>query len=213
MFSVIIPFREEQSEPSRDKNIEFVEDFWKYNYDCEVILSDSDPKKPFNRSAARNSGVDKATKDNIVLCDADTFPDVVSIPEAFSKLEQGSSWVLPYMRYYRLSKGFSDQIVSNKINFISKPYYDIKFVKNCWAGVICLKKDMFYSIGGYNENYLGWGFEDYEFRDCLDRKFGRHVRLPYSVYHLWHEVQEGSTNDSDTFLSNKLLYEKSKVLR
>lgn len=210
MFSVIIPFREEDKEPSRVNSFNFIKKFWEYNYDCEVVVSDSNTTL-FNRSQARNLGVDKASFDNLVLCDADTFPDVTSIPTAFSKIEEGSGWVLPYVRYYRLSREFSSQVIEEKINFISKPYYDIKFVKNCWAGVICLNKTMFEQAGGYNEDYSGWGFEDYEFRDKLDKHVGRHLRLPGSVYHLWHEVEEGTTDDSSTFMSNKLLYDRSRL--
>lgn len=206
MFSVIIPFRNNLKEPSRLNSLFFVKGFWETNFDCEVIISDSTYSK-FNRSEARNIGVAKANYETLVFSDADTFCDIQNIPEALNFIKK-DRWVLPYKRYYRLSKEFSKNIINNNILHISKPDYELKFINNSWSGVVCLNKKMFYSVNGYNENYVGWGFEDYEFKDSLISKFGEPIRVNGSSYHLWHEVEPFTTKDSSYYLQNKDLYER-----
>lgn len=210
MFSVVIPFRPNPKEPNRTKSFLFVQNFWLNNFDCEVIYGDSDTTV-FNRSQARNNGVSEAKNSNIVLCDADTFCEKHNVVEAFNLVESSGRWVLPYTRYYRLSKSFSDHVINNRIDIINKPYYDIKFVKNSWSGVICLTKDMFDAVGGYNEAYQGWGFEDYEFKNKLDASVGPHLRTKGSSYHLWHQVEPNSTKDSNTYNTNRLIYENERI--
>lgn len=208
MFSVIIPFRPNPHEPNRTKSFHYVQDFWLKNFDCEIEYCDSRSSK-FNRSEARNNGVKKARNKELVICDADTFCDIGNVQKALDIVKKGH-WVLPYTRYYRLSELFSDHVINNNIDIITKPFYDIVFVRNSWSGVICLDKDMFYDAGGYNEEYQGWGFEDYEFKNNLDKAVGHHVRTNGGSYHLWHETEPNSTKDSPTYDLNKKIYEDSR---
>lgn len=208
MFSVVIPFRPNPNEPNRTESFLFVQDFWLHNFECEVVYGDSNTEQ-FNRSKARNDGVERAKYDNVILCDADTFCEKSNVAEAFSLMESTKRWVLPYMRYYRLSKPFSEHVIANRIDVINKPYYDIKFVKNSWSGVICLNKEMFDSVNGYNEDYQGWGYEDYEFKNKLDATVGPHSRTRGNSYHLWHQVEPNTTKDSPTYELNKTIYENA----
>lgn len=46
------------------------------------------------------------------------------------------------------------------------------------------------AIGGFDEEFIGWGGEDNEFWDrCLTRKTWEWTYLP--IVHVWHEPQQG----------------------
>jgi GT2 family glycosyltransferase len=58
------------------------------------------------------------------------------------------------------------------------------------GGSVAIAKDAYKSIGGFDEEFNGWGGEDNEFWDrCLTRKVYDYAYLP--VVHLWHEAQPG----------------------
>jgi GT2 family glycosyltransferase len=60
--------------------------------------------------------------------------------------------------------------------------------QNWPGGTIAVRRQTFDEIGGFDEEFVGWGGEDNEFFDrCLSRRFWRHAHLPF--VHLWHAEQ------------------------
>jgi len=62
-------------------------------------------------------------------------------------------------------------------------------VRQNWrGGTLAIRKDAFVKVGGYDEQFVGWGGEDNEFYDrCTTLNGWRYGRLPF--VHLWHEPQ------------------------
>jgi hypothetical protein len=67
-------------------------------------------------------------------------------------------------------------------------------VKQNWpGGSIVIRRDTYLDIGGFDEDFVGWGGEDNEFFDrCLSRPFWRYGYLPF--VHLWHGDQGGKVD-------------------
>ena len=58
------------------------------------------------------------------------------------------------------------------------------------GGSIALSRRVYEEIGGFDEEFVGWGGEDNEFWDrCLTRRIYPFAYLP--LIHLWHELQPG----------------------
>jgi len=62
---------------------------------------------------------------------------------------------------------------------------DIQKVPLC-GGIIMFKKDKLIEIGGWNEDFIGWGAED-DFQSLKVKMLLDHVTLPNKCYHLHHE--------------------------
>jgi hypothetical protein len=58
------------------------------------------------------------------------------------------------------------------------------------GGSVALAREAYDAIGGFDEDFIGWGGEDNEFWDrCLTRNVWNYAFLP--IVHLWHEGQPG----------------------
>jgi predicted glycosyltransferase involved in capsule biosynthesis len=62
---------------------------------------------------------------------------------------------------------------------------DIQKVPLC-GGIIMFKKDKLIEIGGWCQNFYGWGAED-DFQSVKVKSFLNYVTLPNKCYHLYHE--------------------------
>lgn len=62
---------------------------------------------------------------------------------------------------------------------------------NC-GGFCFTSKEAFEEIGGYDERFCYWGFEDLDWPSRLKRKGYKQVWLPseYKIFHQWHKVSE-----------------------
>lgn len=55
-----------------------------------------------------------------------------------------------------------------------------------WSCAIAIPRQAWDFVGGFDERFVGWGFEDHAFRAVVCGMLGW-KRLPGDVYHLWHE--------------------------
>jgi hypothetical protein len=58
----------------------------------------------------------------------------------------------------------------------------------CCGGVVAVRSSTFFNAGRFNEYFIGYGQEDWEFLLRLQRFGARYFELPYSIYHQKHEV-------------------------
>lgn len=156
------------------------------------------------RAAARNVGCTLATGKYIVFCDADRIPIPTFIDEFIHAMENREDLVcvgnpLDYfggkeIRYndeFLWEKLYRYSRESNYFSNISKIYdCDGNTVSGiCWSsflvGASCISKKKFFSVGGFDENFVEWGFEHYDlglklwdngcqFR-CLKNNYSFHI--------------------------------------
>jgi GT2 family glycosyltransferase len=69
-----------------------------------------------------------------------------------------------------------------------------KIVQNLKGGSIAATKDAYLAIGGFDEDFVGWGGEDLEFWERA-RAFGKVYEYGYlPIVHLWHRAQPGKVD-------------------
>lgn len=159
--------------------------------DAELILGSSD-REPFNRSQARNNAFTQAAGDVLLVADADIVFHPRQILRGLAKLEHGAPWVICYGqdRYYNLSRWATETALRFEPDAtlgepIDSSYWDLKLTS--WAGLLLVPRAAWETVGGYDEGFIGWGFEDNEFQRTMDLTVGRHERVDSYVLHLWHE--------------------------
>ena len=70
------------------------------------------------------------------------------------------------------------------------------------GGITIFKKDRFFDFGGYNPNFLGWGFEDNELV-CRIKKMGYEIgRVTNEDAWIWHLSHPGTVKNNHAFYDN-----------
>lgn len=158
--------------------------------DWEICLGDNPGE--FNRGTARNNAAVEATGDVFVIWDADTVcPDVFLRTAVESVVEGG--WALPYGRYYNLSRKLTEHYVAQdpQVEIMRPAPEQVEHDLDSVGGIIAIHRDQFVAMGGYDEGYVGWGYEDNAFALKAERSAGLPRRVEDGfVCHLWHEAPE-----------------------
>lgn len=207
-FSVLIPYR--SSDPTREAIFNWIKSRWELLYqdfDVEILYGSNDDEV-FSRSKSRNELAKKALSDILVFADADTIPVKDFVDRAVSKTENGL-WCIAYgdNDYYNLTREATETILSFDPGIdVDRPNNaDFEFRVMSWAGMFSVSKQDFFSIGGYDERFVGWGHEDVAFRLKADYFISKHLRVKDGfALHLWHPRDDSSFGTEDELRNRKL---------
>lgn len=151
--------------------------------DAKVYLADSG-HEPFNRSASRNQAVDEAEMDGcdvVVITDADTVL-LGALREVVEAAYADGRAHLAYTEYLGLAWKGSLQFIRTRDRFGCLT----DFASEDSIGAFqVMTPETFRAVGGYDESFIGWGYEDTDF--AIRAKFVRHSG---SCVALWHERDE-----------------------
>lgn len=167
--SVVIPNR--VTDAYRLANINRTEDYWiAHPGVVQVELIDAGGDE-FSRARSINRGVTMVDEDVLVIADADVIPDAEDISYLFELCQDGNVH-MPFD-------------VVTFLDAFGRPDYDYD-TNTSMVQVMTTKT--FHEIGGHDERFVGWGFEDDAFVRRI-RKAGKLlVRHPGKAYHHWHPV-------------------------
>lgn len=159
--------------------------------EAEVMLGTS-PLIPFSRSAARNDAFRRSSGDVLLVADADTAFNRRQIDAGLGLLEEGAPWVICYREgpgYYLLTEAATDTVLALPVDaeLPEPPPGDWTWADTSWAGMLLVSREAWEKVGGYDERFIGWGFDDNAFRFALDNRVGPHRRVDDFVVHLHHE--------------------------
>lgn len=142
---------------------------------------------PYCRSWAFNVGARAARGKILVFHDNDMLVPQAYASELWAR-GRGGYEVINLKRFvFYLNEAHSLAVCEGERRLASTPAEAI--VQNAESGgSVAISRDAFFSIGGYDESFVGWGGEDNEFWDrALTRKVWPFGYLP--IVHLWHAPQ------------------------
>jgi hypothetical protein len=117
-----------------------------------VCVGDSDPDLPFNLCQARNrAAVMAGDVDVLVFNDADTYIPPAQLREAVRMAAEDESLVQPYTRFLSM----------NPYTGQSVPRVCTGPVMN--SGNLAIARALFERMGGWDERFTDWGWEDAAF--------------------------------------------------
>lgn len=163
---------------------------------CQIVVGEQNDEL-FNLSKARNNGIKKVDRPFLFSIDADTVWNPELIIDSIDIL-QINKWVIPYMTYLQTDMASGLKITSEDpetILIYSNYTYHSELIvppndpMPPVSGILGMRTEHMYDIGGFDERFQGWGHEDRAFVLAAQHVLGEPAkRLNYKIYHIWHEV-------------------------
>lgn len=137
-----------------------------------------DDNEPFNRARAINRAAKMATGDTFIVVDTDIIfqPDLV---RNLVPLVDKHPWIVPFYYGYRLSESGTERLIAEGLPLA------IQIGPGPMMNV--MKRSCFEEIGGIDERFNGYGYEDVAMAIALDTICGKHFTMDDSIFHLWHQ--------------------------
>ena len=206
---IVIPWREK---PSRVPAFNALLKWYSENLpNAKIFLSDR-KTEVWSMSGSRNDGVYSARKagcDVIVLNDADTFPRIDPLLESIEAASKDDKIHLPYTEYRFLNEDNTKKFFDG----VPLEQFDIRLIntEEC-SGVNVFSPNAWDLIGGGDEKFQGWGYEDNAMHYVHKVVHGvPYVKHKGIVYALYHETQLGTGVPDQNTLNNRALYELYKT--
>lgn len=172
----------------------------------------------FSRSAALNRAAALAGDwDVAVIVDADVFIDPHRVLEAVELAHETGSMVLPHDTRLDLSPGVSRQVAGSHealVALLGADYADHRWRRRnvhrhytednghpSVSSVVVISRRQWDTIGGFDESFRGWGYEDTAFAAAAET-FGGIIRIPGAVFHLWHPTAKEGKRGTQSWSRN-----------
>ena len=157
------------------------------NLKCRHIFIKS--KEPYNKSWSFNVATKYAKSNVIVFGDSDLIMDPNKFIDGLKLLDQ-YEMVNPYSSVVDLDPNETNQHFEQMV-LINRPgrgETDHQKVPLC-GGICMFRKDTINKIGGWSEDFVGWGGED-DFESIKVKNFLTYTELPNKCYHLFHNREQ-----------------------
>lgn len=170
----------------------------------------------FNRSAAVNRAAAAATAsgpwDVAVIIDSDVIADPATIRAAIARAaDAGDRLVLPFTRRHNLNHHGTDYIMAGDRGswrrYIGRTYTQMV------SSVVMVPRALWDKVGGFDEKFSGWGFEDNAFVAACETFGGPLERLEGECWHLWHPAAPEGHRGSPSHEANRARREMYEAAR
>lgn len=187
----------------------------------------------YYRTRALNIGMKLAKTDVVVSLDTDCIVKIDSLMKCYDELMKECVVAWPYNGYFidvaepirsqfinihKTHQYLLDQLDKNYKMPLTGVYK--QFLVRCTdndhlgtGGIVMFNREKFLSIGGYNENFIGWGCEDNEIVsrvNILGKKHFRDTDESSICFHLYHRSAERAENPF--FDQNSIEWHKIKAM-
>lgn len=180
--------------------------------DVALYEGDHDDGGPFNRAAALNRAAAAADADGrwdlAVIVDADVFIDPANVRHALERARATGKVTWAFTRWNGLTPEGTERVLAGDPTRDANPKAhdgvtllageprsvlpsDVIEKTNpiSWSCCFVVPRAVWDDIGGFDERFRGWGWEDMAFQSVVCGLYG-HERLHGDVWHLWHPRAE-----------------------
>lgn len=141
---------------------------------------------PFNRAAAVNRAAAQAGEwDVACIVDADVLCDWDAVRTAAREAPTQGRMVVAGDRIHHLTRAGTRRVLAGYRGSWD-PLVEITYARH-WSSCVAISRDLWERVGGFDEGFEGWGYEDDAFKLACETISGRPMlRLPAPIWHLWH---------------------------
>lgn len=201
MITVLVPWR---SQPSRVPAFEAVVEWYRRELPDAVIRPVDTDDLVFNLARCRNAGIRSIVDPHevVIVNDADTLPEAHALRSAIAAAATSDRVQLPYTEYHWLGEEGSAQYDAGR----ALGDCDHEIVHGACSGIYVTTPATWWSHGGQDERFRGWGFEDAAWYLAHETLLGDPPqRHPGRVFALHHqpEVRSGPNYDANAALMER----------
>jgi GT2 family glycosyltransferase len=206
--SVVIPYRQEDR---KEDLISVINNMRAMRFPrVEIIISEQDqisktdvnamspithyftpngfPSQPFCKAAAFNRGIINAKNEFIVLHDADIMVSSNYLSKIYETLCEFEGCHISAKVFY-LDEGSSKAV--NDSGYLTSQHQCERVVGYFEGGSLACRKASYIGIGGFNEDYIGYGVEDCDFFERLSTVIKFNENRTFNLFHLHHGRTQG----------------------
>jgi len=205
---VLVPRR---PEPWRDQLWRYVQQEIETELDWPIFEGVDAGQQPMNRAAARNRAAGQAGDWEVaVFLDADTVPDFSNLQRAVELVGETGKLVCAQTEFRSLSRAGTELVLAGQCDPESAP---VRWVyPNPKSSCIAIGRELWDLVGGYDERFDGWGWEDSSIFHACQALAGV-GRLPGTCHHLWHPRSPEKNPGRDAYRRNEALGARYKAAR
>lgn len=151
--------------------------------------------KPYNRSWAFNVALKRNRNPVIIFGDCDIVMDPQELVNSINELNNFDV-ISPYSSVLDLTPEETNYPFNMlpKIERAGRGENDNQKINLC-GGIVIFKTESILKIGGWNEDFIGWGGED-DFQTIKVKKLGlTYKEMPYRCYHFWHNRDQADMSN------------------
>jgi len=165
------------------------------------------------KAAARNTGIKQSKSDIILITDADMVPDQ-GLVAAHLKAHQRYSGCFQGLAYDLETLAVPPNIKKPQLGRLYKPYQKLGWYFFL-TGNLSIPKSFFNTVGLFDEEFTGYGWEDLELGYRFYKKNILLRFLPTAINYHYHILEEGKDRDRQIQkgLSAQILVRKHPELR
>lgn len=186
------------------------------------IIEEMGPDGDFNRAAAINQAAARAGMwDVMLIVDADVVLDDPAQALAAAELASRSGRVVFAHDSLTMFQDNDDrfafsqdaidatgQVLKGEDPAIVADSYGFTVHPNTWSSALAVPRVLWDKLGGFDERFAGWGWEDIAFRAAAKTLAGGIDRVPGRAFHLWHPRSWETNEANPGYAANQVLGER-----
>lgn len=190
----LVPRRKDRGH--RDELWAYCRARWERYFPEVPVIEGHHDDGPFNRSAAINRAAEQAGDWDVgIVIDSDVMLGVAQVSAAIEGARQGRvTWA--HKRWRGFTEAWTDRlIIKDRKDFgpeLDRDEIDLYVDRTnpvSWSCCIAIPRATFDHLGGFDERFRGWGFEDMAFQSIIVGLYPW-GRVQGDVIHLWHPRSE-----------------------
>lgn len=197
----------------RDRLWRFARAWWANDFPDWDIIEGNHELGPFNRAAALNTAAREAGDwDVAVLIDADVLCDRDSVRAAADMAAASNRLVLAYHERVHLTPQGTDKILDGFRGDWGTRQMRKRVLTDSCSSAVAVSRALWDDVGGFDELFCGWGWEDVAFRVAGETLAGGGmVKIASTLYHLHHRTSHENNPQEPTFRANKARGERYRA--